>query len=42
MTTGKDAVKLPADAPVWVVEVEMTPRSGSWDELWALCPGLLG
>jgi len=41
VTTGKDAVKLPPDAPVWVVEVEMTPRSGSWDELWALRPGLL-
>lgn len=41
VTTGKDAVKLPPDAPLWVVEVEMTPRSGSWDELWALCPGLL-
>jgi tetraacyldisaccharide 4'-kinase len=42
VTTGKDAVKLPADAPLWVVEVEMAPRSGSWDELWALCPGVLG
>jgi len=37
-TTAKDAVKMPADAPVWVVEVEMTPLSGGWDDLWRLVP----
>jgi len=34
VTTGKDAVKLPADAPVWEVEAEMEPVDGSWDRLW--------
>ncbi len=38
VTTAKDAVKLPADARVWVVEAEVTPVGGSWDELWALGP----
>jgi tetraacyldisaccharide 4'-kinase len=36
VTTGKDAVKLPPTAPLWVVEVEMAPLDGSWDALWAL------
>jgi tetraacyldisaccharide 4'-kinase len=40
-TTAKDAVKLPADAAVWVVEVAMTPLGGSWDELWRLRPGIV-
>ena len=39
ITTGKDAVKLPADAPVWEVEAEMEPVDGSWDRLWELLPG---
>lgn len=39
VTTTKDAVKLPADAQVWVVEAEMRPVSGSWNELWGLLPG---
>jgi tetraacyldisaccharide 4'-kinase len=39
VTTGKDAVKLPADAPVWEVEVAMEPVAGSWDGLWDLLPG---
>jgi len=39
VTTGKDAVKLPGDAEVWVVEAEMVPLSGSWDPLWRLLPG---
>ncbi len=38
VTTAKDAVKLPARARVWVVEAEVTPVGGSWDELWALGP----
>jgi len=38
VTTAKDAVKLPADAPVWVVEVEMEPIEGSWRGLWRLLP----
>lgn len=40
VTTGKDAVKLPADAPCWVVQVDMVPFGGSWDELLGLCPRL--
>lgn len=39
VTTAKDAVKLPADSPVWVVEVAVVPLAGTWDELWALLPG---
>jgi len=39
VTTGKDAVKLPADAPVWEAEAEMEPVDGSWDRLWELLPG---
>ncbi len=41
VTTGKDAVKLPPGAPAWVVEVEVRPLGGSWDELWAAAPGIL-
>ncbi|MGD8439493.1 MAG: tetraacyldisaccharide 4'-kinase [Holophagae bacterium] len=39
VTTAKDAVKLPGDAPVWVVEAAMVPLTGSWDALWRLLPG---
>ncbi len=39
VTTGKDAVKLPGDAEVWVVQAEMVPMDGSWDALWQLLPG---
>jgi len=39
VTTAKDAVKLPAEAAVWQVEVEMVPQDGSWDSLWRLLPG---
>jgi tetraacyldisaccharide 4'-kinase len=42
VTTAKDAVKLPAGAPVWVVEVSMTPVTGGWDELWRLLPEEVG
>jgi tetraacyldisaccharide 4'-kinase len=38
VTTAKDAVKMPAALPLWVVEVEMTPLAGSWDDLWRICP----
>ena len=41
VTTAKDAVKLPADHGVWVVEVEMVPVDGSWDPLWELVPGIV-
>lgn len=34
ITTRKDAVKLDPTAPVWVLEVVMTPLVGSWDPLW--------
>jgi len=39
VTTGKDAVKLPAGTPAWVVEVEVVPLDGQWDRLWRLLPG---
>jgi tetraacyldisaccharide 4'-kinase len=39
VTTAKDAVKLPASVPCWVVEADMTAVGGSWDELWRLLPG---
>lgn len=38
VTTAKDAVKLRADAPVWVVETTVEPVAGSWDALWELLP----
>ncbi len=37
-TTAKDAVRMPRDIAVWVVEASMVPLSGSWDELWRLFP----
>jgi tetraacyldisaccharide 4'-kinase len=41
VTTAKDAVKMPADADVWVVEVAMESVTGGWDELWELLPGVV-
>jgi tetraacyldisaccharide 4'-kinase len=38
ITTAKDAVKLPPDAGVWVVEVVVEPIEGSWNGLWRLLP----
>jgi len=38
VTTAKDAVKMPPNASVWVVEAGMVPVAGSWDELWRLLP----
>ena len=38
VTTAKDAVKMPPDAGVWVVEASMVPVAGNWDELWRLLP----
>ncbi len=38
VTTGKDAVKLPPDADVWVVEAGLRPLEGSWKNLWQLLP----
>jgi tetraacyldisaccharide 4'-kinase len=40
VTTAKDAVKLPGDLPIWVVEASMVPLSGNWNELWQLLPGV--
>ena len=34
VTTCKDAVKLPTEAPVWVLETELRPVDGNWDPLW--------
>jgi hypothetical protein len=41
VTTAKDAVKLSPSSPLWVVEAEVVPVSGSWDELWQQVPALL-
>ena len=38
VTTGKDAVKLPPDAPAWVIETELRPLEGHWQALWRLLP----
>jgi tetraacyldisaccharide 4'-kinase len=38
VTTAKDAVKLPPDAEIWVVETEVEPLDGDWDALWRLLP----
>ena len=38
VTTAKDAVKLPPDAGVWVVEIAVEPVEGSWNGLWRLLP----
>jgi tetraacyldisaccharide 4'-kinase len=40
-TTAKDAVKLPDDAGVWIVEASMRPVAGGWDGLWRLLPEIL-
>ncbi len=40
VTTAKDAVKLPEDAAVWVMEAEILPVEGSWKGLWRLLPGV--
>jgi len=39
VSTGKDAVKLPGDPPVWEVEAEVEPVDGGWDRLWELLDG---
>jgi len=41
VTTSKDAVKLPADGPQWVLEVDVVPVNDGWDALWALAAGVL-
>lgn len=38
VTTVKDAVKLQAMDPLWVVEAAMVPTDGHWDRLWRLLP----
>jgi len=38
VTTAKDAVKLPPDAEIWVVEAEVELLAGDWDTLWRLLP----
>lgn len=42
ITTAKDGVKLPSDAPVWVVEATVEPVEGSWTGLWRLLPEIRG
>jgi tetraacyldisaccharide 4'-kinase len=41
-TTAKDAVKMPPDAPIWVIEASMVPVAGDWNRLWRLAPGVDG
>lgn len=36
VTTRKDAVKLPSEHPWWIVEAEVAPLEGSWDDLWTV------
>jgi tetraacyldisaccharide 4'-kinase len=38
VTTAKDAVKIPPDSGVWVVEVVVEPIEGNWNGLWRLLP----
>jgi tetraacyldisaccharide-1-P 4'-kinase len=38
ITTAKDAVKLPSDVPVGIVEATVEPVEGSWTGLWRLLP----
>ncbi|MCW8984770.1 MAG: tetraacyldisaccharide 4'-kinase [Thermoanaerobaculales bacterium] len=38
VTTAKDAVKLPPDPGVWVVEVAIEPVEGNWNGLWRMLP----
>jgi tetraacyldisaccharide 4'-kinase len=38
ITTAKDGVKLPSNAPVWIVEATVEPIEGSWAGLWRLLP----
>lgn len=38
VTTAKDAVKMPRDADVWIVEAAMVSTTGDWDGLWRLLP----
>ena len=38
VTPAKDAVKLPSDSGVWVVEVAVEPIEGNWNGLWRLLP----
>jgi len=38
VTTAKDAVKLPPETGVWVVEAVVEPIEGSWNGLWRLLP----
>jgi tetraacyldisaccharide 4'-kinase len=42
VTTAKDAVKLPTEAPAWVVEAGVEPVEGSWNGLWRLLPEVRG
>jgi tetraacyldisaccharide 4'-kinase len=42
ITTAKDGVKLPPDAPTWIVEATVEPVEGSWAGLWRLLPEVRG
>jgi tetraacyldisaccharide 4'-kinase len=38
VTTAKDAVKLPPEAPMWVLDAEVVPVEGNWNPLWEMLP----
>jgi tetraacyldisaccharide 4'-kinase len=42
VTTAKDSVKLPPEAPVWIVDAEVVPVDGTWNPLWELLPEVMG
>ena len=42
VTTAKDAVKMPRDSDLWVVEAAMVSTTGDWDGLWRLLPEVEG
>jgi len=42
VTTAKDAVKLTPNRDVWVLEINLEPTSGSWQDLWNTCLEVLG
>jgi tetraacyldisaccharide 4'-kinase len=41
ITTVKDAVKLPAHSPAWILESAMVPVQGNWQVLWDVEPELV-
>jgi tetraacyldisaccharide 4'-kinase len=42
VATAKDAVKIPSQTPIWVVEAAVEPVEGNWNGLWRLLPKVRG